>query len=172
MFDQSYLFNYRNNRKPHANDYFQKLHIYTFKSKSNHRYIVNVEEYDYHVMIIKFYLKAHSLSSKKYQYLTNLNDAPRLIRTCTNIMLDILSKNPYSSFGFVAAQSLEEVENNSKRFNVYRILMSSWFSPERFFHKEYKEQNAYLMLNKNYGEADMLLKVEAFFKEIYPSLDD
>ncbi len=143
-------------------------HKYAFRTANNHRYIAIVEEYSFNVFVVKFHLKAHSDSDNKYRILTNAEYAPSIIATCIEIMLDHYNENPYSSFGFVGINSLdEESKENTKRFRVYRRVMENFFSPVHFTHYVYEKQSAYLMLNKDSSEPDLLEKVEDMFRRGY-----
>jgi len=67
-------------------------HQLTFTSRFNHQYMVIVEEYTYHIFVIKFYLKAHKNSKDKYKLITKQNDIQRIIATCLSIMNHFLEK--------------------------------------------------------------------------------
>jgi hypothetical protein len=168
MFDLFYPHKCVGKQGKSKSEYWQELTIYTFNCKLNFQYIVNVEKYDCNVYIVKFYLKNHRHSKDKYRLLTGNRDAPRIIRTCINIMIDIYKINPYASFGFIGANSLNEAEANSKRFRVYRRAMENLFTPLKFSHHVYIEQSAYIMLNRNNkGEPELLEKIEKMFNDFF-----
>jgi hypothetical protein len=132
--------------------------------------LIRVEEYPFHVFAVKFHLKAHSNSENKYNLITRLNDANRVIGTAISVMLEFYRKNPFSSFGFVASRLLhEDSQNNTKRFRVYRRVIENLFSPMVFSHLYYERESCYLLLNRDYAKnaPDLLLHVEEMFSKIY-----
>lgn len=150
MFGEGYPFDYRNFKlgKP-LGEPWEKEHLYTFRCRNNYQYMVIVEEYDYNFFAIKFHLKKDRDNKKKYEILTNYNDAPRVIRTCVDIMIALYNKNPYCSFGFKGSNSDSELPANTKRFRIYKQVMEYFFSLEKFFHFYDKNSIAYLLLNKD-----------------------
>ena len=119
-------------------EYLQTRYLYHFKSRFNHTYIVEVEEYRYNTYAIKFYLKNHKDSPSKYNLLTGDGDAFRILSTCVNIIASILSQESVASFGFIGVPTLEEkdrqMEASNKRFRVYRQITQNRFSTDRFKH--------------------------------------
>ncbi len=169
MFDTHYEFRYINYRKAKPTDYFIKEHKLIFSSKSNQKYIVNVEEYKLHTYVIKFHLKSHSDSDNKYKLLTNQYDAVKILSTCVNIMLYFYKKDNLASFGFIGANLLDEDEANTKRFQVYKRIMENLFSPLYFHHYNIPEKSIYLLLNKANLElnTNLLDDIEQMFKNYY-----
>ena len=94
--------------------------------------MVWVECYRHHFYAVKFHLKNHRYSDNKYRYMTKLNEARQVIHTCINIMLEIAMEDDLSSFGFIGANSIGESIKETKRFQVYKILMATYFSEEHF----------------------------------------
>lgn len=147
MFDSSYKFRYIQSNAI-AGELFLKRHLLTFTCRFNHRYIVEVEEYEHEIFAIKFYLKAHADSSNRYKLLTHLNDAPKVFRTCIDIMLYFLERQPQASFIFLGAQlQTEKNEKNTKRFRVYKRIMENFFKPTGFAHYMQEESSIHLILN-------------------------
>jgi len=129
------------------------IHIYTFKNRKNTVYIVNIEEYINDIFIIKYHTKAHRLSKKRYNLLTNEKDARRVIFSCIQIGKDILGQNKIASFGFIGSPLDNEFERKSKyyktkRFNVYQKFAVFFFSPDNFEHRPNENFSSYLLLNK------------------------
>ncbi|PIY07595.1 MAG: hypothetical protein COZ18_16715 [Flexibacter sp. CG_4_10_14_3_um_filter_32_15] len=166
MFDAVYKFNYQGYTKTPTQPY-TKLHKFSFKCRFNHKYIIRVEKYEHQVFVIKFYLKNHEQSEKKYQLLSGLNDASRVIATSIAAMIWLYKKDNLSSFGFIGANSEGEEIGSTKRFKLYVKLMESFFSSVLFNHKEYEENSAYLLLNKEkskeYDDLEQIIK-ELFIK--------
>lgn len=168
MFDTHYKFNYIDKKLILQGALQYKEHKFTFTCSKNNRYIVNVEEYDHNVFVIKFHLNAHSGSRNKYSILVKTHNASPVIRTCIEIMLFIYRKNPYASFGFIGANLIKEVSHkNTKRFRLYRKIMENLFSPIHFSHYKYVEKSAYLLLNRDNQEKGLIEKIETLFKTYY-----
>jgi len=162
MFDRIYPFKYIQSKEV-ENEPFLKEHLYSFKGK-NGRYIVVLQEFQFHFIGIKFYLKAHTDSPNKYNLLTGRNDVQGCVRTCIAIMISRFRNNPKTSYGFIGANLLNESMNNTKRFKIYRQVMENFFSPLHFTHYSLQKESVYLMLN-NY----MLKKHPHFFQVIKES---
>lgn len=160
MFDRIYPFKHIQSKEV-TNEPFIKEHLYSFRGRNGHRYIVILQEFPFHFMGIKFYLKAHSDSPDKYKLLTKNNDVQGCVRTCIEIMLSLLPNNPKTSYGFIGANLVGEDINNTKRFRVYRQVMENLFSPLRFTHYSLEEDSVYLMLNNT-----MLKESPQFFQVI------
>lgn len=170
MFDSSYKFRYCNhsNIKKGQGQYNVREHILTFSCKKTNQYIVHVEEHPHFVYVIKFHLKSHRLSEKKYNLQTNLHDPLTVIGTCVEIMLYFYKQNPFASFAFIGANSLDEISvKNTRRFKIYRRIMENSFSPFTFNHLIFEDENAYVLLNKNNVEDNLYKKVEEIFKDCY-----
>lgn len=123
--------------------------LYKFKSPKSHQwYMVWVECYQHHFYAIKFHLKNHRYSDNKYRFMTKLNEARNVIHTCIDIMLDIAIEDDLSSFGFIGANSIGEKIEETKRFQVYKVLMATYFSEERFQHVQNVNKSAYVMIRR------------------------
>lgn len=132
------------------------IDLWTFKStKSNKRYIVEVEGFENEFYGIKFYWKGVEKSKDRYSLLTNDFEPRIIIRSCIEVMLEYYRKNPLVSFGFVAAPDLEkdmkgkniDVESGSRRFKFYRRMMVNLFGPETFLQASDTTNTIYLMIN-------------------------
>lgn len=148
MFDTHYPFQYIQSTTSEF-EQFECEHLYTFKGKGNHRYLIRVEEYTHYLHALKFHLKAHSDSPNKYNLVTNYNDMTACVRTCINVMLEIYKNNPYASFSFIGANSIDEPKARTKRFNIYERLMKNFFSDVHFTHLIVEKESLYLLLNNN-----------------------
>lgn len=132
------------------------IDLWTFRStKSNKRYIVEVEGFENEFHGIKFYWKGVEKSKDRYSLLTNDYEPRVIIRSCIEVMLEYYRKNPLVSFGFVAARDLEkdlegkniDVESGSRRFKFYKRMMVNLFGPETFFQSSDTSNTIYLMIN-------------------------
>jgi hypothetical protein len=165
MFSSYYNFQYKNKEKGSCTGY-DYLHKLTFKSKFNHTYIVEVEEYKKTCLFaIKFYLKSHRLSKNKYSISTNFGDATIIIRTCIDIMLYFAEKNTFASFVFIGATDTKENSSeNTKRFRVYKAIMQYFFVPTKYNHFNQIGQSIYLILNKEQNK-NTIREIENTVKE-------
>ena len=152
MFDSSYPFKYICNRFDKAkseDDVSKTVHIFAFYGKKGHKYIVEVEQYEYHLYALKYYLKHHQDSSNKYKLTSRLNEMQPVIRTCLNIMLDLYSKDPLASFGFIGSPSLNETTNHTQRHRIYSRVMENFFSPQSFQHYSDPGKSIYFIVNQH-----------------------
>ena len=155
-------------KKVEGEPYFA-LHRFTFRCKNNRRYAVLLEEYEHDFFSIKFYLQSLEHSANKYQMLTNLFDAPAVINTCLNIMVEVLTKNECASFGFTGAPlEKEAITRPTKRYRVYKRIMENLFSPEHFFHFQVPDSNAYFLINRNSGNPqEVVERITNMLKQHY-----
>ena len=125
--------------------------LWKFKSsKSNKWYIVEVEYFSNHFLGLKFYWKGVAASKNRYSLLTYDYEPRTIIMTCVDIMLYYFRKDNCASFGFVAAQNLENSgrQGINKRFRFYRRMMLSLFSEDKFMQVNDKDNSIYLLINK------------------------
>lgn len=132
------------------------IDLWTFRSsKSNKRYIVEVEGFENEFYGIKFYWKGVEKSKDRYSLLTNDYEPRTIIRSCIEVMLEYYRKNPFVSFGFVAAPDLEKdlkgknihLDSGSRRFKFYQRMMINLFGPETFYQASDTTNTIYLMIN-------------------------
>lgn len=126
--------------------------IWTFKSsKSNKRYIVEVEHFNNHFFGLKFYWKGVASSKNRYSLLTNDFEPRTIIMSCIDIMIRYFTHDKCASFGFVAAEDLFKATDKSrpnKRFRFYRRMMLSLFKPETFLQVNDTKKSIYLLVNQ------------------------
>lgn len=83
------------------------IDLWHFKStKSNKRYIVEIEKFSSHFLGIKFYWKGVADSKIRYSILTNDNEPRTIVLSCIHIMMEYWNKDRLASFGFVAAPDI------------------------------------------------------------------
>lgn len=148
--------------------------LYHFRStRTNQWYIVRVEEYPNSFYGIKFYLKADSLSPHKYNRLTGLNEPRAVINTCIAILLELEKQYPHSSFGFIGANLEGESNAETKRFRVYRRILTTYFSEEIFYHYQIVEQSAYAMIRRTELDSNpqLIEKISTYFSDNYSNFD-
>lgn len=148
--------------------------IYHFRSsRTNRWYVVRVEEYPNHFYGIKFYLKSDSNSPHKYNRLTGLNEPRPLIRTCIAILMEIAQNDPLSSFGFIGANCVNESIAITKRFRVYRRVLTSYFSENKFLHYQIEAQSAYALVRKESLRVNpnLIQDISIYFSDNYTNFD-
>lgn len=162
--------------------------IYTFKCSLNISYIVEVEHHPNDICIVKFYQKNHRYSNNRYSLLNTQGFLKRhktkgvknflmILNTIIKINVDIYSANNNTSFGFMGAPTLKELDPRTskrvinvdgtvamtKRFNTYSIYVKRYFSPEKFEHIEIPTSSSYLV--KSRKNLDLTTdKIETFFE--------
>lgn len=152
-------------------------HTYRFKTRLNKVYIVDVEEYQHQIFIIKFYLKNHQDSPKRFN-LTTLtkdregknhydNDGWRIISTCLNIMLEIRERHPKMSGGFIGANKIGESKVLTARFRLWRQVALTFFDPDNYTHYPNEAASAYFIQSNLNTHPDLLIKAEQMFNQLY-----
>jgi len=148
--------------------------IYHFKStRTNQWYIVRAEEYPNHFFGVKFYLKADANNPHKFTRLTGLNEPRAVINTCIAIMMELSKQIPSSSFGFIGANIEGEGNMETKRFRVYRRILTTYFSEEVYFHYQVVEQSAYAMVRKSELDKhpNLIQQISTYFSDNYSNFD-
>ena len=174
MFDpeSAYEFRVANKKTEKKGEIYITEYKFTFFCRFNHQYIVNVEEYgDLLFFAIKFHLKNHTDSDRKYKVMTKLFDVPRVLSTCIRIMMYFYDQNPFCSFGFRGEPSEGEDNRESNRFRIYRQVMKNVFSPQNFIHYDYPDNSMYLLINRNHNDPDLFSKIESMIDDIYDLSD-
>lgn len=167
MFDSAYKVRYANKIKYPDAPYI--LHILTFRCRFNRQYIIHVEQYDHHVFGVKFHLKSHKDSDRKYNLLTGFNDPFRILATIVHAMKDFTKQFPLASFAFFGAELEGESLHNTKRFKVYVPIMEYFFSVDQYYHQMLEEESFYIMINIEHDQQNPTLYsyiVETFKKTI------
>ena len=71
--------------------------LYTFDSTKTHQtYWLWIEVYRDHFYAVKFHLKAHKDSARKYHLLTGLNEVRPVVNTCIMVMRKIAESDSVS----------------------------------------------------------------------------
>lgn len=122
--------------------------LYTFRSsQTNQAYWVIVDACVNDIFVIKFHLKAHRHSERKYSILTNLHEARNVVYTCLMIMKDeIGAKYPLASIGFVGASLEGESERNNKRFRFYSKFVQTHIDLYTYEHFANEDKSAYILI--------------------------
>ena len=142
-------------------------HVYSFKGKTNKKYLVIVEEYAYFVFVVKFCTYDRKNHPDRFNSLTNINECSRILTTIGYIMKEMVQNNPYASFGFIGSPLPGESNQNTKRYRLYSNVVSQLISPILFEQKSLIQKSAYLLLNRDNHEPDLQKKIEEMFNRIY-----
>jgi hypothetical protein len=144
-------------------------HLYTFKTKKNKRYLIQIDEFDRHIYILKFFVKNCLDSAKRYNMLTHDGEAFSIITTCMNALLHLKTEiDNDASFGFLGARKLsEESDNNTQRFRIYSKKGRTYFNPEHYLHIENIENSSYLILNRRLHDENSIPVINQMFQELY-----
>jgi len=174
LYHYPYRFVQRVNVLSRGNDFLKYKLLYTFKSPKSHQwYWVWVEVYERDFYAVKFHLKAHRNSEKKYNLMTGFNEARPVMNTCVVIMEKIGQENPRASFGFIGANMEMEKEANTKRFRVYKRLMATYFPTRVFKHFFIVSRSAYVLVRQTElaSHPDLLNDLNQKFKGLYSYFD-
>jgi hypothetical protein len=134
-----------------------RYHQFAFRGKYKLRYIIWVEEFPNLVYGISFFLTKLLQSKKRYEMLTNKQDAFRIFATCLEVIDQIRREHPGASFLFTAAHSAEEEKDKpNKRFRIYRRMMADAYSPVEFYHYELEYKNTYLMISRAHEDPQLV----------------
>lgn len=150
--------------------------IYTFVTDENHKYITELEEHPMDVYVVKFYLKNHCDSDKKYSLTVSnshrsVTSAQRVLKTCADICQDLARKNPKASFALIAAPKDGEEKYFNTRYRIYKQIIADWFSSDEFLHIHSEPNSGYLLINKsNNDPIDVAEKTIERFANVYPEL--
>jgi hypothetical protein len=165
MFDKSFNFLHKSKKSERLGGIDVKVHILTFSTSKKRRIIVHVHEHtDDSLYVLKFFDKSHRLSDSRFSLMTADGEASAVINTNIKILQYFYEKKPYASFAFMGSPTVEETEKNiklslhpahdTKRFRLYRRIMSNFFNPVTFLHIQNLECSAYLIVNRDYIHPD------------------
>ena len=142
----------------------------------NHTYIVEVEERLHSIFVVKFYLKSHRHSEKRYSLVLSPEqriegdsgafNCLRILNTLLNISKVLIKKDAKASFGFIGAPKLIEMDEeknkvninpdgtykNTTRFRVYKGFVARYYPPRLFSHIEFTNSSGYIIKNKQNKE--------------------
>jgi hypothetical protein len=88
MFDKGFKYKLIQKKKI-AEQEIESESVYDFWS-TKRRYIVVIEEYKFKVFVPKFFPSTLKDNPNRFNVLVNDFEAPRVVRTCINILLDLL----------------------------------------------------------------------------------
>lgn len=131
-------------------DFMLCRHLYEIVSpKTNVYYMVWVEEYEDHFFAIKFHQRKDKKNPNKYSILTGNNEARPIINSCLVLLVQFAKRYTDSSFGFIGAGMVDDDSmENTKRFRVYRKIVSTLISEKHFEHRFLPKKSTYILLRK------------------------
>lgn len=138
------------------NNSLRIIDLWTFKStKSNKRYIVEVEGFENEFWDLKFYWKGVEKSKNRYSLLTNDFEPRTIVRSCIEVMLEYYRMNRLVSFGSIAAPDLDndvknknvDISSGSRRFKFYKRMIINLFGPKTFYQVSDPTNTIYLLVN-------------------------
>lgn len=146
--------------------------IWTFRSsKSQKRYLVEVEHFSNRFLGLKFYWKGVAESKDRYSLLTNDYEPRTIVMSCIQVMLDYYRHDEFCSFGFVAAPDLQGGREGvpNKRFRFYRNMMLNTFGEKTFIQAYDAETSVYVLINRKSIESGdiSLTKIEDEMSRLY-----
>ena len=163
---EGYPFTYRKG-PPQQGGPLVCTHYYTFRTRKNRRYVVEAEQYQHHVYVLKFYPLALKNSPNKFKLLVNDGDAFRILSTCLRVFADICHRDPLASAGFIGEALLGESKAITKRFRIYFQSVATFIDSVDFAHHALPAISAYFLENCANKEPDLLPNVEQMFRKLY-----
>lgn len=180
MFDKSYPFKklFVKDFRKNGHGYLVSKTTYTFRTEASVDYLIEVEEYQSNIFIIKFCPKKLKKHPKRFNILTGEHIMPRIVGTCIQVMLSIIKKNNLASFGFLGSNTIvfgkySEGKEDTKRYRIYKYVVQNYIGEETFSHKTDKKNSTYLVINRNNGDCELIAsRANKMFDSIFPSLTD
>jgi len=176
----------------------KRVSLYRFKNIYNENYIAEVFHYENSVYAIKYYLKNHRDSNKRYN-ITYSKDflekkkvntgALNFFRVMDTVLTiaqkEIISKDNKASFGFLGAPKEIEMNkkknkkninndktiSNTKRYKVYSLYARRYYNPQYFEYIDSKTSSILILRNnKNKDILTPEVIQNYILKEIIPNL--
>ena len=87
--------------------------------------------------------------------------------------MELAEQFPNASFGFIGANLIGESERETKRFRVYRRILTTYFSEEHYFHYQIIEKSAYALVRKTVinNNPNIINEISAYFSDNYTNFD-
>jgi hypothetical protein len=176
VFDSSYYFEKRSCKKTDKQDSgFLKVHIYTFKTNRGTPYIIEVNEYEGNVFVLKFFPKSLRRSANRYSIFTNEYDSARILRTCLALGQSLYQeKEGKLTVAFMGARSCKEpLLYKTKRWELYRKFITRFFGKESFEHVMSEQSSTYILISKlNDNYAELTESVPTMLLKCHPELEE
>lgn len=179
MIDSPYHFRKVSVRVDLVRPHITALTTYVFQLDNMERkiiYIVEIEEYDFDLHVIKHYPKSLKHHKLKFNLLTKHAKAGRIIATCLYIILDLLKRKPRANIGFLGARisdlqgDFSEGLRLTKRFRIYSQVFQDFFGTTTYEHFPDENTSTYLLVNKFHDVPVVVKGIQEMFDKIYPDL--
>ena len=151
-----------------------ETYLCPFRTRYGDHYIAQVERYEHHVYVVKFYLKQHRATrdpDQRFQFQTHRGaaEAIRVIHTCIHVMLYAIRRDPLASVGFIGTAKPGEEKARTQRYRIYTRMMNDFFPQAEWHHEDFGGESAYLLLNRRAlaREPDLLRHAAAMFDTLY-----
>ncbi len=116
-------------------------------------YIIECEVYKQNILALKFYNKNHSLSEKKFSFLTNTHEIYSIINTCIQVIPILEEEHIGCSFVAIGAQGIspdgrrEQIERTQRYLAYKKILFELFKNASSYSLIDSDEHSALLMMN-------------------------
>lgn len=109
---------------------------------------------------MKFYDESTDISTGKFDKLSSTFEARKILRTVTNICLDVLKSDPDASFFFVGSTDRKDVAGKtSRRFRVYQSYVRNMGYDQMFFKSFLDNYSSIVLVNlKSVADINAYLK--------------
>ena len=86
-----------------------------------------------------------------------------------NVMFHVYKKNPRASFGFIGANCENETQENTKRYRVYRKIVATQISENKFIHTKNQDKSACMLINRDELKEypNLVEEIERTFQELW-----
>mgnify|MGYP006873147564 CR=1 FL=1 len=123
MTHQAYGYTFDGIEKVDGDPYQTETLKYSFRSsKSGHHYQVRIEQYRENLCSVKFFDDTVETDRGKFSQLSGTYEVRTILRTVTDIALDVLARRQQTSFFFIGAT--DERDNHRGRNRRYHIYIS------------------------------------------------
>lgn len=142
---------------------------YSFKTLKNKKYIIHIEEYEFKVYVLKFFLKSNEFSKDRFNHLTGDGESFRIISTCFLALIHIKTViDVDASFGFIGAKKPdEENDEYTQRYRIYSKKGRTYFNVENFMHLNNDLNSSYLILDKRIHSEESVPQIQKMFEKVY-----
>lgn len=134
--------------------------VYKFYSLSTGQwYLVSVDQHELNTYILKFCLRYHKRRLDRFKVVVNKGDVPRILRTVSDIALEVMKGDEMASFGAIATRSYDSSTDTeegipSQRWRIYRWCVPKLMDPNLFDHFEFAPEGGYLLVNKRHADTE------------------
>ena len=170
-FPHAFAVNYHGYRRLKGNFPHRRFY-YSFKTSKNKKYIIHIEEFEFKVFVLKFFLKNNEYSKNRFNHLTGDGEAFRILSTCFTAIIHIkVNIDDNASFGFIGARKTgEKTDKNTQRFRIYSIKGRTFFNLENYMHLENVKNSSYLILDRRIHSLETIPMIQDMFESVYSGM--